>query len=317
MYYDRDDNIDNINVPDKFVEITTLLRLHQKNIRKKIVKMIYKSFDEDCEDSKKQIMDIIEYAIFSGGKHYRSFFVELLGRMFNLNLAKTLFVGAIIEMVHHYIIMQNAMPEFENNDYRHNRESCHKKFGNAQTIIASNALYSLIMEIITDDKSVNFSNEIRCQLVKIIAKASGKDGVIGGQMMKLISKTQKTRQDEEVRINKLKMHSLFQAGAECIMLISGVSDKQGKYVKEYINNLCNLISIYDNVYLDNEDSNLLMARAKLLCNQGVKNAKKIENSDLLIDFIEYNYYCINQLYEKQKNNKPIVVSNDKNEHLNV
>lgn len=312
MYYDLDDNIDNQNIPDEFIEITSLLKVHKKNVRKKMLKLLHQNFNEDCEDSKKQLMDIMEYAIFSGGKHYRSFFVELLGKMFDINLAKSLFVGSIIEMMHNYIIMQTAMPELENDDYRHNRESCHKKFGSAQTIVASNTLYSLIMEIITSNGSVKLNNDIRCQIVKIIAKYSGKDGIGGGQMMKLLFKKKQLENDEKTRIRKLKINSLFLAGAECIEIIANVNEKQKQSLKTYISNLCNLMNTYEEIYKTEDEGtiNELLNKSKMFCEQGKKSISKIENSNLLVSFLQYNNYCIEKLANEKKQSRPLAVQSD-------
>ena len=310
MFYDFNEDIDNIYVPDEFAEITSLLRLHRREVQTKILKLL--DFNEDCEESKKQLMEIIRYAISFGGRHYRSFFVRILGESFEINKPRILFIGAIIEMLHSYILMQNEMPDIENNDYRCDKMTCHRKFGNAKTMIASNALITLIMDLLANNKSVKIDGDTRCKLVSIVTKYSGKDGVSGGQMMNIILKRKQNHsQDEETRIRKLKINSLFNAGAECIEILAGTSVAQNLAIKSYINNICNLINIYDE-FIKNKEGNLneLLKRAKLFTLQGSASVAKLPNNKNFISFIRYNKYCIEKLLNCGNSSGPVIVQSD-------
>ncbi len=301
----------NIDVPKEYVEIARQIKLNRILMQKRMLKLLYQNFNENCEKSKQELMEIMEYVISSEGKYYRSFFVNILGEALGVNKARTFFTGSIIEMLHSYILMQSAIPDIENNDYRYNQESCHRKFGVDKTIIASSALITLIMEMITSSDSVKISSNTRCELIKIIAKYSGKDGISGGQMMRiLLKKKNKCTQDEVNRIKKLKINSLFSAGAECIELLADTTDEQNIAIKNYINNFCNLINLYEELDEKCKNSKELLKRAKLLMSQGCASISKIPNNEKLVSFIKYNNFCLEKLIEYSNSNKPIVVESD-------
>ena len=319
MFINSTNNIDNVNIPDEFIEITSLLKLHKKNMRKQVLGILHQNFNNDCEESKRQLMDIMEYSLSSNEDYYRSFFVRILGESLELNKPKTTFIGAIIEMLHSYVIMQNAMPDFENDDFQFNHQTCHKKFGNAETIIALNALINFIMETITSTNLIKINDSDRCNLVKIISKYSGKDGISSGQMMKIIlkKKQKKNSQDENTRIKKLKINSLFNAGAECVQLLTNTSSKQNISIKNYINNLCNLINIYNEITTNCccENNSALIERIKLLTSQGCDSVLMFQNNSKLVSFIKYNGYRIKKTIDNNTSSRPIIAVNSKIETL--
>ena len=312
MFFNKSRNIDNIGVPSEFVEISSLLKLHAKEIKKKMLSLIHSNFNEDCEESQKQIMDILEYSVFLDIDYRRSFFVSILGEALEINKKNTMFIGAIIEMLNSYALIQNAMPEMENDDYINKTASCHKKFGKAQTAIALSALFSLITDSITDSAMVKMSDTDRCKLINVISKFSGKDGLNGGQMMKVIcKKNNKCSNDTLIRIKKLNINSLFEAGAGCLAVVSKMTNKQKLSVKTYINNLCNIMNIYDEIKDDNNDGNELLKRSELLMKQGIQSVENItENRTKLVAFIKYCNYCIQRHVENNKTSKPHVVTGD-------
>lgn len=298
IYNSRESEIDNQNIPDKFVEITSLLKLHRKNVRKKILKILHQNFNEEDDDSEKLLMEIIEYSIFLDNKYYCSFFTGLLCEMLNINKSESLFIGSIIEMMSSYITMQNAMPDIENDDFICDKLSCHKKFGNANTIIASNSLLPLIFKVISTNDSIKIDKATRCEFIEIISKYSGKDGVCGGQMMKMMLKKRKSYQDELTRINRLKISALFYAGAECVELLSGCNKKKRMFIRNYINNFCNLIYIYNTINSKTLSKENILSKAELLMEQAVDSIKGIgDNCEKLINFAEYYCYCIEKLLE--------------------
>ena len=309
MLHDESNTIDNINIPDDLIEISSLLKLNRKKVRTNMLKLLNNSFDEDCEDSKKELLEIMRYTVFLGGKYYRSFLISILGEAFDVNKQKITFTSSIIELLHSYILMQNAMPDIENEDYRNNYLTCHKKFGNTKTIIATNALISLIIENITNNPL--FNNDEKCKIISIITKHNGKDGVSCGQIMKYILKKKDTHtNDEETRIRKLKFDALFNAGFECLSAFKTISETQSRAIKNYINNFCNLTAIYSSISTGQQNINELIERSKLCCEQATKSVSRIKNNKNLINFIKYIKYDIDKLINSKTISKPVLVNSD-------
>ena len=309
MFFNKDGNIDNINIPDEFIEISSLLKLHNKEIKKKMLKLLHKNFNQDDEESQKKIMEILEYSVFLETDYRRSFFINIVGNALEIKKSYIDFICCIIELLNIYTIVQNAMPNISNDDYINNKETCHKKFGTSQTTIAMTALFNLINSIITDSDIITISDKDRCKLIKIISKYNGKDGVNGGQMMQVLFKKH-CSQDEKNRIKKLNFNSLFLAGNECLAILGNISSTKTNAIKTYINNLCNIMNSYDDIKNDSNNGNEILQRVNLLTQQSIQNVSKINNNNKLIAFAKYCNYCIEKQIENNKLSKPFVITSD-------
>lgn len=306
FYLNSENQIDNQNIPDEFVEITTELRLHRKQVRGQLAKIVHEFCNEE-QDA--EIGEIMEYALMSGETYYRSFFARIVGEALGLSTAKSLFIGEIIEMVHHYSTMQNNLPEFDNDDFRHSRQTCHRKYGASKTIIASNALNAMIYQFITNCDKVKISKSTRCDLVSVISKYSGKDGICGGQMMSLCNKNKLMYSDEVTRLKKLKQSVLLNAAIDCLFLLSDCSAKEKKSIKTFSNGVCSMFNIYDK--MQNKDANKeeLLESAELLRDQIVSSLKIFdERAKKMITFARYYYFCLQKQSYKDTSNIEIVKS---------
>ena len=64
MLHGKSDTIDNINIPDDLIEISSLLKLNKKKVRTNMTRLLNNSFDEDCEDSKKELLEVCDIQCF-------------------------------------------------------------------------------------------------------------------------------------------------------------------------------------------------------------------------------------------------------------
>ena len=84
-----------------------------------------------------------------------------------------------------------------------------------------------------------------------------------------------------------------------------------KMLQDMINNMCNLINIYDE-FVKNKEGNLneLLKRAKSFTLQGSASVAKLPNNKNFISFIKYNNYCIEKLLNYSDSNRPVIVQSD-------
>ena len=293
--FDKTDEIDNKNIPDEFIEITGLMRLRKKKMKGNLAKIIHNEFDDFSD-----LSEIVEYAVMSGKSYYHSFFAEILGESCKVSEEKRRFLGAIFEMMYNYFEMQNDISDFENVEYRNKKITCQKKYGVGKTIIASNAILSLIYKLIADNKMLKISSKDKCRIISILTKYSGKNGLTGGQMLKIMTKNKKLYEDELTRIHKLRNSSIYLAIFECFEILSELNEKQIKGLKVYVDNFCHLLEIYEKIQ-QNDKSKIegLMKRAEIIRNQSTKIIKNIEiDNKKLNDFMNFNYYLIDNVAKK-------------------
>ncbi len=300
--------IDNQNVPDEFIEIASLMRLHDRNVRKMMFKILNSVFDED-EDVDNRTREVIEYAICLNKRRDCSFFVKLLGEALDVKDKELLFLCAIIDFLDAYNTTRIAMPEFENNDYTHGAEACHKKFGKVFTSVAMNSSLSIVFEAISCSKIVNISAEKRCELSGLVGRYTGNSGLCNGEMMKLLlKKKKKCYKDELTRMQKMENRVLFLLGLDCLLVLSGkIENKQ--FLKGCLDNFCGFTETLKCINAADDLENCL-EKAKLFVEQAKNNIKKTNyDTKRIIKYIEYNFYFLKSCI-KEANNQPIIIESD-------
>ena len=308
MNFCNNEEIDNQNVPVEFVEISSLMKLHIKSVRKKMMRIIHRELNEEQDETGEKIREIMEYAVFLNKRHFRSFFTALLAESFGLAEDKTIFVVSAIELMYSHYIMQNAMPDFENDDYIGGKETCHKKFGKDKTIIASNALFSLVFHSISNNDKL--TRDERCKIISIISKYSGRDGVCGGDMMKVLMKKKKNRNDEIIRMQKLRVKAFYDAGMECVVALAGIDEATAKSLRLYLTSYYSLLEAYKKISSASSSSEELFEKAKLSAKQAKQQLSRLKiDRKRLVKLIDYTFYLIEQDYKKN-NQEPVVVQSD-------
>lgn len=303
---------DDQHLPKDLIEIYEMIKLRKKKIRANINTIINEQFNDETE----KIGEIIRYATLSGETYYRSFLVEIIGNLLNVPKPKQRFIGTMLEFLHTAELMQNSLPEIDNDIFRHHSLSCCKKFGQEMTIIAHSALISLVFYLISSNSDVSLKKNEKCKIIEILSSFNGKDGVSTRQLMKVMSKKKQTFfTDEIIRMHKLKLQTFFLAGGECITLLSGQNKDIKNIILHYVQNICNLLEILDSiinddnaVYISNkspdkmEKSNMLLQQTQisvqLICEKLQIDAK---NGKPLIDFAKFIFYTIEMENRKHTN----------------
>ena len=296
--YDNSNQIDNNNIPDEFVEITSWMRLRNRKMKGNLAKIIHTEFENNNEF----LEEIIEDAIMSGNNYYLSFFTEILGEICDVSEGKRRFIGAILEMLNIHFEIQDCLTNFNNNS-DNKIINFVNKYGNSKSIIASNTLLSFVFQILSNSELIKVSRRNRCELIGIITKYIGKDGIDEGQMLKLVCKNKQLYDDEQTRINKLKISSLYLASVDIIKKFAeNLTEKQKSSIKNYVNNLCNVFDIYEKIKKETNaiKTEGLLKRLEIVRKQAIKQALNIgKNNGKLVDFINYNCYIIDLVAKKQ------------------
>ena len=126
----------------------------------------------------------MNYGLFSGGKKIRSKILVDVGKIFNISYKKLITIGAAVECIHAYTLIHDDLPCMDDDDYRRGKLSVHKKFNEAQAILAGDSLHDIAFEILSDNKTHKDAG-IRIKLVKLLSSAVGLKGLAGGQFLDL------------------------------------------------------------------------------------------------------------------------------------
>jgi farnesyl diphosphate synthase len=169
--------------------------------------------------------DAMRYAVLDGGKRLRPLLVlataEAVGGASNGPSA--LNAACAIELIHAYSLVHDDMPCMDNDVLRRGKPTVHVQFGEAQALLAGDALQTLAFEMLTpQDASVSAAEQAAC--VGLLARASGYQGMAGGQAIDLASVGQRLTEDQLRQMHRLKTGALLlcsvQMGAACVPGVS-------------------------------------------------------------------------------------------------
>jgi geranylgeranyl diphosphate synthase type II len=139
-----------------------------------------------------RVFQAMEYSLFAGGKRLRPILCLLACRLVQGRAIQALPVACALEYIHTYSLIHDDLPALDNDDFRRGRPSCHKKFGEATAILAGDALLTEAFSLLSSASHMKaVSPEIRLQLIREIAQASGLAGMIGGQEADLAGEKKK------------------------------------------------------------------------------------------------------------------------------
>jgi len=157
--------------------------------------------------------EAMRYAIFAGGKRLRPFLVLQSSRLFGVPPANAVQVAAAIEVLHTYSLVHDDLPAMDNDDLRRGRPTTHRAFDEATAILAGDGLLTIAFEIVADP-ATHASAAVRCDLVTKLAKASGSEGMIGGQMIDMKAAEQTLTAEQVMQLQRLKTGALFEFSCE-------------------------------------------------------------------------------------------------------
>jgi farnesyl diphosphate synthase len=165
----------------------------------------------------------MRYAVLDGGKRLRPLLVlaayeAVSGLTASGADAAPMRAACAVELIHAYSLVHDDMPCMDNDVLRRGKPTVHVQFGQAGALLAGDALQTLAFEVLTPlDGSVDPA--VQARLCGILARASGRVGMAGGQAIDLSSVGQALSEDSLRHMHQLKTGALLQAsvmmGAAC------------------------------------------------------------------------------------------------------
>ena len=148
------------------------------------------------------LKEAMNYSLVAGGKRVRPLFLLAVLDFLKVNHEEALAVGSTIEMVHTYSLIHDDLPSMDNDDFRRGQLTNHKVYGEALAILAGDGLLTYSFGVLARLKEV--SAEDKLELINLLSKASGAEGMVGGQVLDIESERKIVTVDEleTIHINK-------------------------------------------------------------------------------------------------------------------
>lgn len=178
-----------------------------------------------------ELLDIARYAVLNGGKRIRPILLMETFQIFKKNNDKEALPFAIaIELIHNYSLIHDDLPCMDDDDYRRGQFTVHKKYGEANGVLAGDLLLNLAYEIIAKELFC-FSMKNKIKAFQIIAKAAGIAGMVGGQFLD-INKNVDAYEELEMIYHK-KTGALIQAAVLAGAYLGGANESDIKKMEKF------------------------------------------------------------------------------------
>ena len=178
---------------------------------------------EDCKE--KKLIEAMKYSMEAGGKRVRPQLVLEFNNVCGGNPDAAMPFAAAVEMIHTYSLIHDDLPCMDNDDLRRGKPANHKVFGEDTALLAGDALLTLAFETLTCDRAVIFAGNTACRrAVNRLAKYAGANGMVGGQVIDLMSENTQVPLETIREMDYKKTACLIKAACE-LGCISASADK--------------------------------------------------------------------------------------------
>ena len=137
-------------------------------------------------DAPARLGEAMRYAVLDGGKRLRPLLVLATAEALGGHAEAALRAACAVELIHAYSLVHDDMPCMDNDVLRRGKPTVHVQFGEAQALLAGDALQALAFELLVPGDG-SLPPELSARLCRLLALAAGADGMAGGQAVDLAS----------------------------------------------------------------------------------------------------------------------------------
>jgi farnesyl diphosphate synthase len=193
-----------------------------------------------------RVVDAMRHGALDGGKRLRPFLVIAAADMFACPRERSIRTGCAVEMIHCYSLIHDDLPAMDDSDLRRGRPSVHKAFDEATAILAGDALLTQAFELLSEP-STHPDAEIRCRLALELARASGREGMVGGQMIDIYAEQKSFDLDGIEELQRLKTGAIIRFSAIGGGIVGGADASEVDALRLYAEDLGLAFQIVDDL----------------------------------------------------------------------
>jgi geranylgeranyl diphosphate synthase type II len=161
------------------------------------------------------------YSLLPSAKRIRPLLLLATLQAFGLPAEIGIDPACSIEMIHTYSLIHDDLPCMDNDDYRRGQPSLHKAFSESHALLTGDFLLTYAFEVLS--QAPKLSDRQKIALVQTLAEYAGSNGMIGGQVIDLLSESQTIDWPTLELMHDLKTASLITASLEFGAIIADVS----------------------------------------------------------------------------------------------
>lgn len=214
----------------------------------KLIDAALEKYLPNGEYPQKIVFDAMRYSIMAGGKRIRPVlaleFCSACGGDINIALP----FGCAVEFVHGYSLIHDDLPCMDDDDMRRGRPSCHIKFGEANALLAGDALLSLAFETSLCNNNIGaLQPSLALKAAEELARASGALGMVGGQIIDLESEGKSVDLQTIQYMHSTKTGAIIKAACKMGCIVAGADEKHINAAADYAQRIGLAFQIVDDI----------------------------------------------------------------------
>ena len=198
---------------------------------------------KECEYS--MLKDAMRYSASAGGKRIRPALMMEFCRVCGCYANVAINFACALEMIHTYSLIHDDLPCMDDDDMRRGKPSCHIAFGEANALLAGDALLTDAFRVALSTSGVSAENVVKA--AKVLSECAGVDGMIGGQVIDLKYEESKPNLESVVDMYRMKTGALLVAAAKIGCILAGASEEKCKAAEDFALNLGLAFQIKDDI----------------------------------------------------------------------
>ena len=204
----------------------------------------------------RKVAEAMEYSLSAGGKRIRPVLTAEFCRICGGDAEAALPAACALEMIHTFSLIHDDLPCMDDDDMRRGKPSCHAAFGEAMALLAGDALLNYAYEVISCGDGL--SAETKLALISELSKATGVNGMIGGQVIDTTFEGKMT-EAELLNMYSMKTGALLKTACKMGCIAAGAGDEKIAAAELYAEKLGLAFQIIDDI-LDVEGDEKLLGK---------------------------------------------------------
>ena len=176
-----------------------------------------------------QLTEAMRYSVLAGGKRFRPILSYCVADMFGSSLDLVDSSSCAVEFIHAYSLIHDDLPAMDDDDIRHNQPSCHKRFDEAQAILAGDGLQALAFEVLVNDPLLD--NQVKIDLLSSLTHAAFE--MAEGQAIDLSIVDQTVSIDLLERMHRKKTGELLSCAVDLGAIVAQCSEQDRTTLKVF------------------------------------------------------------------------------------
>ena len=197
-------------------------------------------------DTRARLVEAMRYSVIGGGKRVRPLLVCATAQLFGVTRQAAVNAGCAVEAIHAYSLIHDDLPCMDDDEMRHGKPTLHKAYDEATAVLAGDCLHALAFDILTMPDTSN-DPFVRAELVAALSRASGHEGMAGGQMMDIVSDEQEYDLQQVTRLQQLKTGALLAASVEMGAILGRVPPEGRTHLRAYARDIGLAFQIADDL----------------------------------------------------------------------